>query len=136
MVCLLAGTIHFMTITVCSYKIYKFLKIQRRTSVNRKRYNDIQGQITKALMAQATIPMVFIFIPLTFFTICIHAPFEINPEVSTIAALLFEYLPIMNASSILFFVKVYRSQVIMIFKGKFPNIQVSSSKDMRSVTKF
>ena len=109
----------------CNYKIYKFLKIQRESTLYIPNVCEIQAQITKTLIAQAIIPLLIIIIPLAVLFLSMYGLLKITPQSSAIPVLIYSYLPMMNALSILVFVKPYRIQIIMFIKKGFYRLRIN-----------
>lgn len=107
----------------CNYKIYYFLKTQKSKAINNENYCEIQAQITRILIAQSIVPIFVVILPLSLLLLSMYGPVNINPRISAIPALAYGYLPMMNAASILAFVKAYRNQTITMLKNAFLKVQ-------------
>ena len=119
----------------CNYQIYNFLKVQKRTAVRKELYYEIQSQITKTFIAQAITPLIMVHIPLVFLFMNMYVFIEPNPEISAISILTFGYLPTINALSILFFVKTYRTQIVVIIKTVFQKYKANKVFKMYTIPK-
>lgn len=77
---------------------------------------EVQQQLAKTLIAQAVIPLITFCVPANIMFVTVF--FEINiPEcLSTVLGMMLNVMPLGNAFSILFFVKVYRTFVIQFLK--------------------
>ncbi|KAE9548732.1 hypothetical protein FO519_008051 [Halicephalobus sp. NKZ332] len=102
----------------CGWRIYKFLRNHKNSTSANTYFLEIQTQITKTLVAQAVIPVITLTGPYTFLLINLFVPGNIlKPEISSLSVLLFSFLPIGNAFSILLFVKPCRKQGWKLIKG-------------------
>ena len=103
--------VSYMIVVWCSWKIYKFLKYQKNSIIFGNEFYEIQAQITRTLIAQALIPFFLVMIPYFFLLFNLFVPFHFfSPEVTSLSVLMFSYIPMANALSIIYFVTSYRKE--------------------------
>ena len=106
----------------CSCKIYKFLEQHKDFITIEENFHQIQTQITKTLIAQALIPLLLVLTPYSFLLFSLFVPIHtFSPEVTSLSVLMFSYIPMANALSIILLVAPYRKQVFEFLQKIFRN---------------
>lgn len=106
----------------CSYRVYRFIKVQKSVLTMHHGFLDVQEQLTKTLIAQAVIPLFTVTIPIIVIIITVVFPVTVDPTISAFTGIAFAYIPLGNALSMLFFVKPYQRQGLRILKFTFRKI--------------
>ena len=100
----------------CSYRVYKFIKAQRSALETSTGFLDIEEQLTKTLVAQAVLPVFTVAFPITFIVITVVFPVKLDPIIAGLTGIIFPYIPLVNALSMLLFVKPYQRKGGRIMK--------------------
>lgn len=104
----------------CSWKIYKFLDYNKLSTIFGSHFHELQIQITRTLIAQAVVPLVFIMIPYSFLLFNLFVPVHFfSPEVTSFPVLMYSYIPLANALSILLLVAPYRTEGLRLLLNLF-----------------
>ena len=112
-------SISYSIIIFCNFKIIRYLKRHEHafSSITRR----VQKDLNKVLLVQAVIPIFSAFLPMSLHIGSAIADFDFL-FASFIGGLLYAWIPIGNALSVLIFVTAYREKFLQIFLCEKPKL--------------
>ncbi|KAE9549101.1 hypothetical protein FO519_007683 [Halicephalobus sp. NKZ332] len=129
----------YSIIIKCSCDIYKYLNYIKRTTHVDHNIIEVQHQLAMTLIIQAVIPLITFCIPANLIFITLIFQIKMPEYVLGILGLMLTYIPLGNALSMFFFVKIYRNFGIQLLRKamkKVPFICHESSVEPNNTTAF